>query len=183
VAADIDSMDAPGPSRRRRTSPVLVLAGLWTLVVTLGTTGAFLLVALIGATFNCEDGCRPGSPWAPGASGSVIELWGLAVPAALAACGLVWAVATGRRRASLTAWAGVTGLLVAWCVFTGASSVSIDFSGTNSHWMWLAGLLVASGGGLVGVGVAFVESTPGGGVTPRFLDPPAAPGDNPGDAE
>jgi hypothetical protein len=134
------------------------MAALFTLVTTAGTAGAFLFVALIIATFNCEDGCPPGSRWAPGAWGATVELWALAVPAVLAACGLVWAVGTGRRWASLLTWTATTGLLVGWCVFTGASAVHIDFSGTNSHWMWLAGLLLAGGGGLVGVAVSFFES-------------------------
>jgi hypothetical protein len=127
------------------------LAALITVVTSVGTSTAFLFVAWISATFNCEDGCPPGSPWAPGAWGSIVELWALAVPAFIAACGLVWAVGTGRPKASLLTWILTTVLLIAWCVFTGASTVAIDFSGTNSHWMWLAGLLIASGGGLIGV--------------------------------
>lgn len=134
------------------------LAATLTLVTSVGTALAFLAVALIGATFNCEDGCPAGSRWAPGAWGSTVELWGLAVPAVIVACGLVWTVGTGRRRTSLTIWAAMTGLLIGWCVFTGASSVPIDFSGSNSHWMWLAGLLVACGGGLAGAGISRVES-------------------------
>lgn len=116
-----------------------------------GTTLAFVLVAWIGATFNCEDGCPVGSRWAPGAWGSVVELWGLAVPAVVAAVALAVAIALGRRRVATVSWAAVTGLLLAWCVFTGTSSVSLDFSASNSHWMWLAGLIVASGGGLIGL--------------------------------
>jgi hypothetical protein len=133
-------------------------AAVLTLVASVGTALAFLGVALIFATFNCEDGCPTGSRWAPGAWGSTVELWGLAIPAVIIACGLVWAVGTGRKRTSLTIWALMTGLLVGWCLFTGVSTVPIDFSGTNSHWMWLAGLLVACGGGLAGVGVSRVGS-------------------------
>jgi hypothetical protein len=133
-------------------------AAVVTLVASVGTALVFLAVALIVATFNCEDGCRVGSRWAPGAWGSTVELWGLAIPAVIVACALVWAVGTGRRRTSLTIWAAMTGLLVGWCIFTGASAVPIDFSGTNSHWMWLAGLLVACGGGLAGVGISRVGS-------------------------
>jgi hypothetical protein len=132
------------------------LAALITLVATVGTSGAFLFVAWIGATFNCEDGCPAGSPWAPGAWGSTVELWLLAAPAFLAACALVWAVGAGRPKASLLTWTATTALLVGWCVFTGVSTITIDFSGTNSHWMWLAGLLTASGGGLIGVTVSLI---------------------------
>jgi len=103
------------------------------------------------ATFNCEDGCPPGSRWAPGAWGATGELWGLAVPAVAAAGALVVAIALDWRRVAVASWAGVTGLLLAWCVFTGASSVSLDPSASNSHWMWLAGLILASGGGLIGL--------------------------------
>lgn len=139
----------------RRGSPVRrALAAVLALVSSLGVTLAVVVVALIIATFNCEDGCPAGSRWAPGAWGSVVELWVLAVPAACAACGLVWAVATGRRRACRLTWLAMTALLIGWCLFTGVTSVSVDFSGTNSHWMWLAGLLVACGGGLAGVGVS-----------------------------
>jgi hypothetical protein len=134
------------------------LAALLTLVATVGTALAFLVVALIFATFNCEDGCASGSRWAPGAWGSTVELWGLAVPAVIVACSLVWAVGTGRRRTSVSIWAAMTSLLVGWCLFTGVSTVPIDFSGTNSHWMWLAGLLVACGGGLAGIGISRVGS-------------------------
>jgi hypothetical protein len=45
----------------------------------------------------------------------------------------------------------MTVLLIAWCVFTGVTTVAINFSGTNSHWMWLAGLVCACVGGLPGV--------------------------------
>jgi hypothetical protein len=45
----------------------------------------------------------------------------------------------------------MTTLLIAWCVFTGVTAVAIDFSGTNSHWMWLAGVLCACAGGLPGL--------------------------------
>jgi hypothetical protein len=141
-------------SALRSASGRRALAAYLTLVASVGTGLAFLAVALILATFNCEDGCAVGSRWAPGAWGSVVELWLLAVPAVLLACGLVFAVSTGRRRASWLSWLLMTGLLIGWCVFTGASSVSIDFSGSNSHWMWLAGLLVACGGGLAGVAVS-----------------------------
>ncbi|MGN6870221.1 MAG: hypothetical protein ACTHMY_17665 [Solirubrobacteraceae bacterium] len=88
---------------------------------------------------------------APGAWGSTVELWVLAVPAFIAACALVWAVGAGRPKASLLTWIASTFLLIAWCVFTGVTAVTIDPSGTNSHWMWLAGLITASGGGLIGV--------------------------------
>jgi hypothetical protein len=154
----VDPGGVGGLGRSRASASVRILAAVFTLVTSLGTTAAFLVVALIIATFNCEDGCSPGSRWAPGAWGATVELWGLAVPAVLAACGLVWAVATGRRWASLAAWTATIGLLIGWCVFTGASAVSVDFSGTNSHWMWLAGLLVAAGGGLVGVLVSVFGS-------------------------
>lgn len=127
------------------------LGALITLVATVGTSTAFLFVALLVAVGDCEDGCAPGSRWAPGAWGSTVELWILAVPAFLAACALVWAVGAGRPKASLLTWTANTVLLIAWCVFTGASAPTVDFSGTNSHWMWLAGLLLASGGGLIGV--------------------------------
>jgi hypothetical protein len=135
------------------------LAALITLATTVGTSTAFLLVAWIGATFSCEDGCPSRSPWVPGAWGSVVELWALAVPAFIAACALVWAVGTGRPKASLLTWTVTTVLLIAWCVFTGVSAVTVDFSRTNSHWMWLAGLLVASGGGLIGVTVSLLGRT------------------------
>jgi hypothetical protein len=134
------------------------LAAVLTLVTSVGTSLLFLAVALIFATFKCEDGCPTGSRWAPGAWGSIVELCGLAVPAVLFACGLVWAVRTGRTRMSLTIWAAMTGLLVSWCLFTAVSTVAIDFSETNSHWMWLAGLLVACGGGLAGIGISRVGS-------------------------
>ncbi len=133
------------------------LGAILTLVASVGTALAFLVVALIFATYNCEDGCPVGSRWAPGAWGSTVELWGLAIPAVLVACALVWAVGTGRTRMSVTIWAAMTGLLVGWCLFTGVSTVPIDLSGTNSHWMWLAGLLVACGGGLAGVGISRVR--------------------------
>ena len=150
-ATEADSLDRRPPSFR------LTMAALFTFVTSVGTALAFLFVAWIGATFNCEDGCPSGSRWAPGAWGSTVELWGLAVPAVLTAGCLVWAVAAGRRRLALLSWATATAFLVAWCVFTGASAVPVHFSGSNSHWMWLAGLLVASGGGLIGVVVSFVE--------------------------
>lgn len=134
------------------------MAASFTLVTSVGTAAAFLIVALLIATYNCEDGCPPGSRWAPGAWGANVELWALAVPAVVAACVLVWTVAAGRRWASLVIWIVFTCLLVGWCVFTGTTAVTLDFSGTNSHWMWLAGLLVASGGGLIGVAVSFVDS-------------------------
>jgi hypothetical protein len=124
---------------------------MWILVTCGGTSLAFLVVAWIVATFNCEDGCRPGSRWAPGAWGTTVELWGLALPALLAAGALTVAVAMGWRRTAVMSWSAVTGLLIAWCVFTGVSSVSLDFGASNSHWMWFAGLLVASGGGLIGL--------------------------------
>jgi hypothetical protein len=127
-------------------------------MTTVGITTGFVFVAWIFATFNCEDGCPVGSRWAPGAWGSTVELWALAVPAFVAACGLVWAVVKGRRWLSLMAWVITVGLLAGWCVFTGVSAVSIDFAGTNSHWMWLAGLLLAGGGGFVGVVVSFMEA-------------------------
>ena len=128
-----------------------VMAAAVTAIASVGTALAFLMVALIFARFNCEDGCPPGSRWAPGAWGSELELWGLAAPAVLCACALVWAVATGRKRTSATMWAAMTTLLVGWCVFTGVSTVPLDPTASNSHWMWLAGLLVASGGGAAGV--------------------------------
>jgi hypothetical protein len=134
------------------------LAALITVVMTVGTSTAFLFVAWIVAVNNCEDGCPTGSPWAPGAWGSTVELWVLAVPAFLAACALVWAVGSGRPKASLLTWTLNTVLLIAWCVFTGASAATIDFSGTNSHWMWLAGLLTASGGGLIGITVSLFRT-------------------------
>lgn len=62
-----------------------LLAALLALVASVGTTLVFLLVAYIGATNNCEDGCPVGSRWAPGAWGSIVEPWGLAVPAVIAA--------------------------------------------------------------------------------------------------
>jgi hypothetical protein len=127
------------------------LAALVALIASLGTALAFLGDALITATFNCEDGCPAGSRWAPGAWGSLVQLFGLAVPAVLAACVLVWAIGSGKRLAATWAWALLASLLIAWCVFTGVTSVPIDFSGTNSHWMWLAGLLCACGGGLPGL--------------------------------
>jgi hypothetical protein len=55
-------------------------------------------------------------------------------------------------------WIISVGLLLAWCVFTGVSATSVDFSGTNSHWMWLAGLLLASAGGLGGVAATFIAA-------------------------
>jgi hypothetical protein len=149
---------APVSPPRADSSGWRAVAALLTLVATVGTALAFLVVALIVATFNCEDGCGPGSRWAPGAWGSTVELWGLAAPAVIVACGLVWAVGTGRRRTSFAIWATMTSLLVGWCLFTGVSTVPIDFSGTNSHWMWLAGLLVACGGGLAGIGISRVGS-------------------------
>ena len=121
------------------------------LVASVGTALAFLGDALITATFNCEDGCPVGSRWAPGAWGSLVELFGLALPAVIAACVLVGAIATGRRLAAVWAWLVMTVLLIAWCVFTGVTTVAINFSGTNSHWMWLAGLVCACVGGLPGV--------------------------------
>ena len=148
---------ARGAGRSRRSGLWRTLGGLITAVTSVGTAAAFLFVAYILATFNCEDGCQTGSPWAPGASGAVIELWVLALPAFLAACALAWAVYTGRQVAAALSWAATTGLLIGWCEFTGASAVTIDFSATNSHWMWLVGLLVASGGGLIGVAVSRIE--------------------------
>ena len=71
------------------------MAALLTLVASVGTALAFLVVALIGATFNCEDGCGPGSRWAPGAWGSTVELWGLAVPAVIVAAAGTKLVITG----------------------------------------------------------------------------------------
>ncbi|HEY3829602.1 MAG TPA: hypothetical protein VGL57_10450, partial [Solirubrobacteraceae bacterium] len=62
-----------------------------------------------------------------------------------------WAIASGKRLAAVWAWTLMMALLVAWCVFTGVTSVAIDFSGTNSHWMWLAGVLCACVGGLPGL--------------------------------
>jgi len=143
-------------SRGRPSNEWRALAAFVTAVIAGGTTLAFLGVAWIIATFNCEDGCGVGSRWAPGAWGSNVELWGLAVPATLAVCGLVLAVAAGWRWASLVMWFINLGLLIAWCIFTGASRVPIDFSGTNSHWMWLTGLMVAAVGGLVGVATLFL---------------------------
>lgn len=150
----------PGSGTRPRSASGgwRALAALLTLVASVGTALAFLLVAYIIAAYNCEDGCPVGSPWAPGAWGSTVEFWGLAVPAVVVACGLVCAVAMGRKWLSLSTWAIMTGLLIGWCVFTGASSVSIDFSASNSHWMWLAGLLLASGGGLAGITISLVGS-------------------------
>lgn len=135
------------------------LAALVALVATVGTSTAFLFVAWFVAVDNCEDGCPTGSPWAPGAWGSTVELWVLAVPAFLAGCALVCAVGAGRPKASLLTWAVNTVLLVIWCVFTGASATTVNFSGTNSHWMWLAGLLVASGGGLIAITVSLFRSS------------------------
>lgn len=110
----------------------------------------FLLVAWIVSVNNCEDGCATGSRWAPGAWGAVVQLWGLALPAFLAGCVFAWAVLTRRERTSVVAWTATVGLLVLWCVFTGTSSTDISLSGTNSHWMWLAGLMLAAVGGLAG---------------------------------
>jgi len=56
----------------------------------------------------------------------------------------------------------MTGLLASWCLFTGVSSVSVDLSGSNSHWMWLAGLLVACGGGLAGIRLSQTGNERGG---------------------
>jgi hypothetical protein len=140
----------PLPGRRERRAFAAVL----TLVTSVGAALAFLVVALIVATFNCGDGCPVGSRWAPGAWGSVVQLWFLAVPAVILACGLVVAVATGRRQAAWFCWLAMTGLLIGWSVFTGVSSASVDLSGSNSHWMWFAGLLVACGGGLAGIRIS-----------------------------
>ena len=138
------------------------LAALVALVASVGTTLVFLLVAYIGATNNCENGCPEGSRWAPGAWGSIVELWGLAVPAVMVACCLVWAVAAARKWAALWTWAAMTVLLISWCAFTGVSSVPVGFSASNSHWMWLAGLLLACGGGLAAVGISRIGSRPRG---------------------
>jgi hypothetical protein len=157
----------PANDQRRSPAEWRAPGALIALVTTVGTSLAFLFVAWIFATYNCEDGCPPGSRWAPGAWGSTVELWLLAVPACLAACALVWAIGAGRPKASLLAWTVNTVLLIAWCVFTGVSAVAIDFSGTNSHWMWLAGLITASGGGLVGVTVSLIGPRRIGGASPR----------------
>lgn len=143
----------PGPSTIGRALGAALISA-----ASLGTSLCFLFVAVIYATFNCEDGCPPGSPWAPGAIGSEIELWALAAPATAAACLLTCTVALGRRRTSLLMWLVMTALLIGWCVYTGVSSVPIDFSDSNSHWMWLAGLLVAGGGGLVGTALLFIPA-------------------------
>ncbi len=66
---------------------------------------------------------------------------------------------------SLLAWAVMSALLIGWCVFTGVSTVPVDFSASNSHWMWLAGLLLACGGGLAGIALARVKSRPARAVT------------------
>jgi hypothetical protein len=140
------------PTKRHRAPvPRRGIAAAITLLTTAGTALAFLVVAYILATFNCEDGCPTGSRWAPRAWGSTVELWALALPAFLASCGLVCAVASGRRRTSILAWTISLGLLLGWCLFTGTSAVPINLSGTNSHWMWLAGLLLAGGGGITGI--------------------------------
>lgn len=143
------------PGRRWRTA-----AALLTVVASVGTAAAFLVVALIIATYNCEDGCAVGSRWEPGAWGSTVELWVLALPAVAVALALVWAIATGRHRISLAAWSVMSALLIGWCVFTGVSTVTVDFSASNSHWMWLAGLVLACGGGLAGIFLARLGSGP-----------------------
>lgn len=105
-------------------------------------------IAWLGATGNCQDGCPVGSPWAPGAWGSVVQFWGLAVPALIAMCSLVTAIATGRRRTSLVTWVLMTALLAGWVLFTA------ELSGITSPALWVAGLLVACAGGLPGVMLA-----------------------------
>ena len=64
------------------------------------------------------------------------------MPAVVAAGVLAVAIATGWQRLAVVSWTVVTALLMTWCVFTGTSSVSLDFSQSNSHWMWLVGLLL-----------------------------------------
>ena len=137
------------------------IAALLALVASVGTALAFVGVALILATFNCEDGCAVGSRWSPGAWGSLVQLFALAIPALISACILVWAIASGRRSAAIWAWVLMTALLIAWCVFTRVTTVTIDFSSTNSHWMWLAGLLCACVGGLPGVLTTLPRLPPG----------------------
>lgn len=154
-------VDQARGGRARKAGPGWrAAAALLTLVASVGTALAFLVVALIVATYNCEDGCPVGSRWAPGAWGSTVELWVLAVPAVVVALLLVWAVAAGRHRMSIMAWALMSALLIGWCVFTGVSTVPVDFSASNSHWMWLAGLLLACGGGLAGIALGRVGSRP-----------------------
>ena len=155
-------MAEQGPHLRSDSSWRRAFAAVLTFVTSVGTGLAFLVAALVFATFNCEDGCPVGSQWAPGAWGSVVQLWFLAIPAVILAFGLVLAVATGRRRASWFCWLAMTGLLASWCLFTGVSSVSVDLSGSNSHWMWLAGLLVACGGGLAGIRLSQTGNERGG---------------------
>ena len=149
-----------GASQRGSAASWRAFAAFVCLVTSVGTALVFLAAAYIFATYNCEDGCPVGSRWAPGAWGSTVELWVLAVPAVIAAVFLVGAVATAQKRISLLAWTMMTGLLIGWCVFTGVSTVSVDFSASNSHWMWLAGLLLACGGGLAGIALGRVGSRP-----------------------
>lgn len=132
------------------------LAVVLTFLASAGTALCFLGAAVLIANANCEDGCGSDSPWATGARGSTVELWALAIPAFLAACVLVWAVARRRTRISSPAWIAMTDLLIGWCLFT--TNITLSFLGDISYWIWLAGLLLASVGGLAAITLSHLDA-------------------------
>ena len=116
-----------------------------TLVLSGGTGFVGLVFATIIYYNNCEDGCRPGSPFALGAWGTVVELWGLYIPALVMAAVLVVTIAAGWQRVAQAAWIAMTALLVTWSVFTFVIVTPLG----------LLGLLISCGGALYGVLIAF----------------------------
>lgn len=125
-----------------------VLGGLLTLLLSGGTGFVGLVFAWILYNNNCQDGCAPGSRWALGAWGTIVELWCLFIPALVMTLVLVVSIAVGWRRAAQAAWITMTALLLTWSVFT-----LLIF-----QILCLLGLLGSCGGGLWGVRLAFPGS-------------------------
>jgi len=127
---------------------VRVLGALLTLLLSGGTGFVGLVFAGILAYSNCQDGCPPGSRWALGAWGTIVELWCLFIPALVMTLVLVVTITMGWRRAAQAAWITMTALLLTWSAFT-----LLIF-----QVLCLLGLLVSCGGGLWGVRLAFPGS-------------------------